>query len=112
MESVAAPWIPDGSLPNRDGILSTPIVWAALDCPGAWATVRNLTEGQVVLGRMAAVVSQPIEIGRRYVAIAWNLASQGRKFFAATAVIDDAGEVVGSARQTWILLDRGEPQTG
>ena len=112
MESVAATWIPDGSLPNRDGILPTPIVWAALDCPGAWATVRNLTKGQIVLGRMAAVVSQPIEIGRRYVAIAWSLATQGRKSFAATAIIDDTGEVVGSARQTWISLDRGEPQAG
>ena len=99
---VASPWTPDASLPNNDGALTTPIVWAALDCPGAWADARDLTEHPVVLGRMAAVVIEPIEIDRRYVVIAWKLAEEGRKSFAATALIDDSGEVVGSARQVWI----------
>lgn len=109
---VASPWSPEASLPNHDGVLAAPIVWAALDCPGAWADARDLTENPVVLGRMAAVVSAPIEVGRRYVVIAWNLAEDGRKSFAATALVDDGGNVVGSARQTWISLDRGDPQAG
>ena len=96
----------EASLSNHDGVLATPIVWAALDCPGAWADARDLTENPVVLGRMAAVVSAPIEVGRRYVVIAWNLAEDGRKSFAATALIDDSGTVVGSARQTWISTRR------
>jgi Asp/Glu/hydantoin racemase len=103
---VASPWSPEASLPNHDGVLAAPIVWAALDCPGAWADARDLTENPVVLGRMAAVVSAPIEVGRRYVVIAWNLAEDGRKSFAATALVDDAGKVVGSARQTWISTRR------
>jgi len=97
---VASPWSPEASLPNHDGVVAAPIVWAALDCPGAWADARE------VLGRMAAVVSAPIEVGRRYVVIAWNLAEDGRKSFAATALIDDGGNVVGSARQTWISTRR------
>lgn len=103
---VASPWTPDSSLPNNDGVLASPVVWAAIDCPGAWADARDLTEDPVVLGRMAAVVFEPIEIGRRYVVIAWKLSEDGRKSFAATALIDDAGKVVGSARQTWISTRR------
>ncbi len=101
---MAAPWIPDAGLPNAAGILAGPIVWAALDCAGAWATIRSVTEDQVLLGRMAAVVSVPIEIGRHYVAIAWKLGQEGRKTFAATALIDEAGTTMATARQTWISL--------
>ncbi len=101
---VASPWIPDASLPNDGGVLATPLVWAALDCPGAWADARDLAENPVVLGRMAAVVSRPIEVERRYVAIAWNLSESGRKSHAATALIDDSGTVVATANQTWISL--------
>lgn len=101
---VAASWVPDRSLPNDHGILSTPIVWAALDCPGAWAEARDLTEDPVLLGRMAAVVSKPIEIERPYVVIAWQLGQDGRKSFAATALIDESGNAVATARQTWISL--------
>ena len=101
---VASPWMPDASLPNDNGVLATPVVWAALDCPGAWAGARDLTEDPVVLGRMSAVVSMPIEIGQRYVAIAWKLGEEGRKSFAITALIDDSGEAVATSRQTWISL--------
>lgn len=103
-DSVAAPWTPDASLPHAEGIVTAPVVWASLDCPGAWATVRGLTEGQVVLGRMAAIVSTPVEIGRQYLVTAWTLSTEGRKTFAATALTDDAGVAVATARQTWITL--------
>jgi hypothetical protein len=99
---VASPWIPDGSLPNEEGALDVAIVWAALDCPGAWADARDLAEDPVVLGRMTAVVDRPIAIGRRYIAVAWKLGEEGRKSFAATALIDDEGQAVAVARQTWI----------
>jgi hypothetical protein len=101
---VASPWTPNDSLPNSDGILAKPIVWAALDCPGASADARDLTEHPVVLGRMAAVVHAPVTIGRRYVAVAWKLGEEGRKSFAATALIDDEGQAVAIARQTWIAV--------
>jgi len=101
---VASPWIPDESLPNKEGTLTVPIVWAALDCPGAWADARDLTENPVVLGRMAAVVHKPVVIGRRYITVAWKLREDGRKSFAATVLIDDEGHVAAAARQTWIAI--------
>ncbi len=104
---VAAPWMPDASLPNDGGEVATPIIWAALDCPGAWVDARDLTESPVVLGRMSAVISAPLEIGRRYVAMAHKLGEDGRKSFAATALVDESGTAVALARQVWISLDRG-----
>ncbi len=101
---VAAPWMPDASLPGEGGMVAEPIVWAALDCPGAWADARDLTENPVVLGRMAAVVHQPIEIGHPYVAIGRLLSEEGRKSYAATALVDESGTTVATARQVWISL--------
>lgn len=101
---VAAPWIPRASLPNHEGGVATPIVWAALDCPGAWVEARDLLEDPVVLGRMAAIVTRPIRIGQRYMAVAWGLGGEGRKSFAATALVDESGAVVATARQTWITV--------
>ncbi len=103
-ETVAAPWTPDRSLPNDDGVLDIPIVWAALDCPGAWVYMRDVTSDPVVLGRMAARILEPIEIGRRYISMAWPLGEEGRKSFAGTALIDDAGRPVATSRQTWIAI--------
>ena len=101
---VASPWQPDASLPNDNGVLTAPIVWAALDCPGAWADARDLIEDPVVLGRMTALVTAPIQVGRRYVVTARKLDDDGRKSFAATVLTDDAGVTVATARQTWISL--------
>jgi hypothetical protein len=101
---VAAPWTPDRSLPNDEGAIDVPIVWAALDCPGAWVYMRDVTSDPVVLGRMAARILEPIEIGRRYISMAWPLGSEGRKSFAGTALIDDTGAPVAFSRQTWIAI--------
>jgi len=101
---VASPWIPNSSLPSDEGILPVPIVWAALDCPGAWADARGLAEHPVMLGRMTAVVHTPVAIGQRYIAVAWKLGEEGRKSFAETALINDKGSAVAVARQTWIAV--------
>lgn len=103
-EVVAAPWIPNESLPLDHDLLPAPLVWAALDCPGAWVGARDLTVDPVVLGRMAAVVHEPIVIGHRYVSMAWPLGSDGRKSWAGTALIDEHGTAVAVARQTWIAV--------
>lgn len=100
----AAPWSPGFDLPHTDGVLTRPIVWAALDCAGAWAEARDLTIDPVVLGRMAALIDQPIEAGRAYVVIGWVLGSEGRKTYAGTALIDETGLAVAVAKQTWISV--------
>lgn len=101
---VASTWIPGSTLPSEDGIVAPEIVWAALDCPGAWTTARIVEGGAVVLGRMAARLDDAVHVGDHLIAYAWPLGSEGRKHHAATALVRRTGGLVGTARQTWIAV--------
>jgi hypothetical protein len=101
---VASTWTADESLPSEGGHLRPEIVWAALDCPGAWATMREVTSDAVVLGRMAARIVEPVLVGSTVVSYGWQMGVEGRKAYAGTAVADERGQVMGYARQTWVAL--------
>jgi hypothetical protein len=91
---VAAPWVPG------DDTVGEEFVWAALDCPGAYAT-GVLGRGTVVLGRLAARVDRVPEPGERCVSVGWSLGAEGRKHHAGTALY--AGqELLGVAQAVWI----------
>jgi hypothetical protein len=89
----AAPWTVAESSPE--------LVWAAIDCPGAYA-VGTEGRGEVVLGRMAARVDRVPETGERCVSVSWPLGEDGRKLYAGTALYAEDGELLAIARQTWI----------
>ena len=72
------------------------LVWAAIDCPGAYA-VGAEGRGEVVLGRMTARVSRVPGAGEQCVVASWPLGEDGRKLFA------EDGELLALARQTWIV---------
>jgi hypothetical protein len=103
---VASPWTPDGSLPAEAGELAPEMVWASLDCPGAWAEERHLESEPVVLGRMAARIMSAVRVGEQYITVGWPIGRDGRKLFAGTALFSADGTVCGCARQTWIVLGR------
>ena len=92
---VAAPWVPDPS--SCDQVF----VWAALDCPGAYAT-GAMGRGTVVLGRLAANVHRVPRPGERCVVVGWPLGADGRKHGAGTALFGEGGDVIGVARAVWI----------
>ena len=77
------------------------IVWAAIDCPGAYA-VGAEGRGDMVLGRMTARVDREPEAGQTCVVAAWPLGEEGRKLFAGTALFAEDGELLALARQVWI----------
>ncbi len=89
----AAPWHIEDSGPE--------IVWAAIDCPGAYA-VGAEGRGLVVLGRMTARVERVPEAGETCVVASWPLGEDGRKLFAGTALFAENGELLALARQVWI----------
>jgi hypothetical protein len=100
-----------GTVPGRDGLVATTwvahdataeVVWAAIDCPGAYA-VGDPSRGAIVLGRMTARVDRLPEEGERCVVVGWPLGEDGRKLFAGTALYGASGDVVAVARQVWIL---------
>jgi len=98
---VAAPWTPSSSLADEHGRLRREFVWAALDCPGAFA-VGFAERGETVLGRFAARVDAVPAPGERCVVIGWPLGEDGRKLYAGTALFSEAGELYACARATWI----------
>ena len=81
--------------------VSPEVVWAAIDCPGAWA-VGGPGRGEVVLGRMNAEIRRLPDEGEQCVVVAWPLGEDGRKLHAGTALFSAAGELLALARQTWI----------
>ena len=89
----AAPLVLDDPAPE--------IVWAAIDCPGAYATGAE-GRGDLVLGRMTARVERVPEAAEECVVVAWPIGVDGRKHFAGTALFASAGELLALARQTWI----------
>jgi hypothetical protein len=91
---VAAPWVPrpDTSAPE--------FVWCALDCPGAYASGLT-SRGTLLLGRFAARVLRVPAPGERCVVAGWELARDGRKSVAGTALWSGR-ELLGLARATWI----------
>jgi hypothetical protein len=103
----AAPWTPDPSVADRDGLVAPEVVWAALDCPGGLA----VSGGSVaVLGRMAAQVLARPRAGTAYCLVAWRDGPQdGRKLPAGSALLDGQGTVLAVARSVWVSIPRPEP---
>ena len=86
---VAGVWVP------REDTVGEEFVWAALDCPGAYAA-GIFGRGALVLGRLAADVRRVPVAGEHCVVLGWSLGAEGRKHYAGTAVF--AGdELVGAA---------------
>jgi hypothetical protein len=102
---VAAPWAPEASLAGEDGAVRPEFVWAALDCPGAWAFLTEAGRGRpILLGRLVAEIAAPLVAGERYVVTGWRLGADGRKMYAGTALHRADGELRAVARATWIRL--------
>lgn len=104
---VAAPWIPDSSLAGvmedtrQAGRVAPEFIWAALDCPGAFAFAEP-EQGAVLLGELHAELQGDVRVGERCVLVAWELAHEGRKHHTAVALFGDTGACRGAARTTWI----------
>lgn len=77
------------------------IVWAVIDCPGAYA-VGAEGRGDIVLGRMTARVDRVPAAGEQCVVASWPLGEDGRKLYAGTALFAEDGELLALARQVWI----------
>ena len=101
---VAAPWIPAADLADAAGIVAPRYVWAALDCPGAFALMETPDAPLLVLGRLAVHRDRPVKAAQPYTVAGWGLGAEGRKHYAATALYDRDGTPVAWARATWIAL--------
>jgi len=101
-EPVAAPFVPDASLATPDGRVRREMLWAAMDCPGYFGSIR--TQDPAVLGSITAELLRDVTVGAQLVVMGWALGAEGKKRYAATALFDESGELLGRSRQTWIVL--------
>ena len=100
MNLVAAAWLPDRSLVGADGKVLPEFMWAALDCPGFFAT--GAAAKGVLLGTYAARIDRCVHLDAPCVVIGWSLRHDGRKHVVGTAIFDNFGELCGRALATWI----------
>jgi hypothetical protein len=106
--TVVAPWRP------LDG--TAPFVWAALDCPGAFAVDPGWSRGISVLGRLTARVLELPVLGDECVVVAWPIGADERRLFAGTALYR-GDRLLALARAVWFpvpdaVRDRSVPSRG
>ncbi|MGN9766244.1 hypothetical protein ACTMS2_13895 [Micromonospora sp. SD12] len=97
--------LPDGrtAAPFRvPAAVTTPTVWAALDCPGGWAVIAP--GRPYVLGRIAAVVAALPEPGDECVVTGVMVGGEGRKALVHTSLYAPDGTLLAWARATWIAV--------
>ena len=108
-DRVASTWTPHASTQDEasatDGIprAGLPVAWAALDCPGGWAT--DIDNRPMVLGRITARIDALPVIGEEHVVVGQVLSAEGRRTTTATTLYDADGRVVGRAQHVWIEID-------
>jgi len=79
-------------------------VWAALDCPGAFAVNPNFERGITVLGRLAAHVEEVPRDGDVLAVVAWPLpGGDERRSYAGTCVLRGDAPLAW-ARATWFAV--------
>jgi hypothetical protein len=99
---IACAWRPDPALAGEDGAVRSEFVWAALDCPTAFAC--DLTSPPIVLARLTGRIDKPIHAGEQHVVTAWHIAQDGRKHHSACAISTPEGDLLALSQALWIEL--------
>jgi hypothetical protein len=99
---VAAPWTPPEWSADSGGVVLPEFVWATLDCPGYFA-IHGADLMLAFLARQQTEVHTPVRVGVEYAVVGRPLRRDGRKGFAATAIIDADGELLARSEQLLIV---------
>jgi hypothetical protein len=102
-DRVAAVWRPDMSLLAADGLVTLPVVWAALDCPGGWSV--DIVGRPMVLGTMTARISVRPASGEPLVVAGRALEVSDRKALTATTLHRPDGQVLAVATHVWVAVN-------
>jgi hypothetical protein len=99
---VAAPWTPPEWSGDSGGEVLPEFLWATLDCPGYFA-IHGTDLMLAFLARQQTEVHTPVCVGVEYVVVGRPLERDGRKGFAATAILDADGELLAQSEQLLIV---------
>ncbi|MHA7872612.1 MAG: hotdog family protein [Hyphococcus sp.] len=96
-------WTPSPDLAGEDGLVRPEFLWAALDCPSAFALRNGLN--LALLGRLAVDIKRRPKAGAPLTVAAWRMGREGRKHYSASALYDELGEVIAIGEAVWIELN-------
>lgn len=102
---VAAPFDTFPALFDEDGHMHEEQIWAALDCPGAYAISQIDEEKVLVLGQITANIIESIVFSDQLIVVGWYLGKERKKNFSGTAIVDTKGHVKAIAKATWIEVN-------
>jgi hypothetical protein len=97
---VAAPWMPGATLDDGTGKVRPEFIWAALDCPGYFASFNTGT--LALLGELSVHIDRLVHLEEPCVVIGWRILLEGRKCRAGTALFDEDGERCALGVATWV----------
>ena len=100
---IACSWRPDAALADKNGLVRTEFVWAALDCPTAFAC--DPTELPIVLARLTGRIDKPLHPGEPHIITAWHIGRDGRKQHSACTIGAPDGELLARSQALWIELE-------
>ena len=99
---LASPFVPQ-ERDATDEVVHPEAIWGALDCPSYPAT--SLLAGRIgLLGTLTTHRNRDVYLGERLVVVGWTIEHHGRSTETASALLDERGDVVASARAVWIEL--------
>lgn len=99
----AAAWAPEAGVVGADDTVPTPLVWAALDCPGGWTA--DIAGRPMVLGTITARVYRAPGLGELCVVTGALRGTSGRRTDTATTLYGADGEVLAQAEAVWVEID-------
>ncbi len=102
---LACTWTPHPNFADASGLIPTPVIWAALDCPGFFAWVVREGRHGALLGTMTGEVLRHPRAGEACIVTAWPLERSGRKETAGVALFSAQGELLARAYQVWIVMN-------
>lgn len=100
---VAAPWVPGQDLDDGRGRVRPEFLWAALDCPGAFAFTPAAGR-LILLGELSVAIHGTVTPGEACNVLGWSVWGQGRKHRVGTALYGPDGDCRAAAGATWIEL--------
>ena len=98
----AALWRPDPAYADGAGRVRPEFLWSALDCAGAFAFSLAGGPQRMLLGRMAGRLDGTVRAGEACIVIGWQIARDGRKLTAGTAIFGADGGLRGITRSLWV----------
>lgn len=103
-EVLAARWIPLEYMVGHDGVVEPRFVWAALDCPTAFAVTNPGLTPHALARLTARPGPAPVVAGRPHVVLAWHVDRAARKARGRAAILSGEGEVCGVSEGLWVAL--------